>query len=394
MPQSLLPILTAFLASSYITPVSANPLMSNLGGLSIQQLFGRGTCAVPCGWAGQLCCAAGQACYTDAANQAQCSNTAALTLAATIAGSNGYWNVYTTTFVQSELVTITSVVSSWCASTAPATVYATPTSVAAPAATPVCDYASNQSPCGSICCASDQYCVTPGQCAAAAVGGSSAFYSSQWASTAAGSQTGFSAPLRPTSSTLLVLTSTASPTTTEPFMAPVATGANITLIPTEAQHKAGLSSGAIAGIVIGVLLGIALLLLLCFCFCLKKGFDGLLAIFGLGKRRRRTRETEYIEEYHHHSSRNGRGESRSWYGSGPRRPERREKKSNGLGNLLPIAGGLAGLWALLGLKRRNDRRRDDEKSDYTSSYGSYYTSESSASSDDRRTRDTRRSSRR
>lgn len=388
MPQSLLPILTASLASSFIASVSANPLIANQGGLDIQQLFGRGastTCALPCGWGDAFCCGTGQACYTDASNIAKCSDTTALTLAATIAGSNGYWNVYTTTFLQSELVTVTSVVSSWCASTAPATVYATPTSVVAPAPAPTlnCDYASNQSPCGSICCASGQYCVTPGQCAAAAVAGSSAYYSSNYASTAAGGQTGFSAPLRPTSSTLLVLTSTASPTTTEPFVAPVATGANITLIPTEAQHMAGLSGGAIAGIVIGVLLGIALLLLLCFCFCLKKGLDGILAVFGLGKKRR-TRETEYIEEYHHHSSRNGRGENRSWYGSGPRRPERREKRSNGLGNLLPIAGGLAGLWALLGLTRNNNnRRRNDEKSDYSSSYGSYYTSESELDSNHR-----------
>lgn len=377
MSRPLLPLLTAVLASSSIASVSANPLLSNLGGLSVQQLFGRGACAIPCGWAGQVCCGTGQACYTDASNQAQCSSTAAWTSAATIAGSNGYWNVYTTTYLQSELVTVTSVVSSWCASATPATVYATPTTAAAPAQTLVCDYASNQSPCGSICCASGQYCVTSGQCAAAAVAGSSAYYSSNYATSVAGTPTGFSAPLRPTSSTLLVLTSTASPTTTEPFVAPVATGANVTLIPTEALHSGGLSGGAIAGIVIGVLLGLALLFLLCFCFCLKKGLDGILAVFGLGKKRSRTRETEYIEEYHHHSSRNGRGENRSWYGSGPRRPERKEKKSGGLGNLLPIAGGLAGLWAILGLKRKNDRRRDDEKySDYSSSYGSYYTSES------------------
>ena len=406
MPQPLLHLITLFLASSQVT---ATPLIQNLQGLSLNSLFGRGTCAIPCGWSGQLCCAAGQACYTDANNQAQCSSTAAAAATTAYVANGGYWQMYTTTFVETDLVTVTKIASTYIASAA----VATTAYVAATTAVSTCNYALNETPCGSICCASSQYCYASGQCVANANGASSGYASTITSSAA------YSAPLRPTSSTLVVVTATNRPTTTVPFLSPVATGANITLTPTEAQASTGLSGGAIAGIVIGVLLGLALLFLICFYCCLKGIFDGLLAIFGLGKKRR-TRETEYIEERHHHSSYGGAagGGGRTWYGSNnrPARVERREEKKKG-GNLLGIAAGLGGLAALLGLKRkRDDRRRQDEKSDYSSSYGSsYYTSESeshiqnatardgldtdyyttgSASSDDRRTRDTRRSSRR
>ncbi|KAG9731553.1 hypothetical protein KCU73_g11562, partial [Aureobasidium melanogenum] len=89
-----------------------------------------------------------------------------------------------------------------------------------------------------------------------------------------------------------------------------------------------------------------------------------------------------------------RPDDRRWYGS---EAPRREKERSKFTELLGIGAGLAALAGILGLKRRHDRRRD-EKSEYSSAYtdatySDYYTSESSASSDDRRTRQTRRSSR-
>jgi len=156
------------------------------------------------------------------------------------------------------------------------------------------------------------------------------------------------------------------------------TGSNITFTPTQANSSnGGLSGGAIAGIVVGVLLGIAILLLICFYCCLRGLWDGFWALLGMGKRRRRTERTEYIEE-HRHTSYAGDGRvRRTWYGT-PKRVERRdERKSKSGGNLLGIAAGLAGLWAILGVKRNRDNKRRSEKSEYTeSSYGSYYTSES------------------
>ncbi|KAH0152403.1 hypothetical protein KCU67_g9860, partial [Aureobasidium melanogenum] len=104
----------------------------------------------------------------------------------------------------------------------------------------------------------------------------------------------------------------------------------------------------------------------------------------------------------HHRSYSGAGgayaasrpDDRRWYGS---EAPRREKEHSKFTELLGIGAGLAALAGILGLKRRHDRRRD-EKSEYSSAYtdatySDYYTSESSASSDDRRTRQTRRSSR-
>lgn len=331
-------------------------------------------CANPCGWQGQLCCAANQVCYTDSNNQAQCgaASVGALTVtqAATVAG--GYWQYYTTTYVETDLVTRTTIVSSYCPPVA--TVAAT---VTASAAAVKCNYALNESPCGTICCASGQYCYAANQCAAAGAGSSENYAKSFTTPTTV--TTPYSAPLRPTTGTLVVITATVSPTTTVPFQTPVATGANVTLTGTQAQTSGGLSGGAIAGIVIGVILGILLLLLLCLYFC----FRGAIGLFGggKGKKRRRT-ETEYVEEYHHHSG-GGSGGGRRWYGDRPSRPPPPPppKKSSGIGGAAGVAAGLAALWALLGVKRKHDRRQ--EKSDYTGSTASYsydYTTSTSESS--------------
>ncbi|THX55299.1 hypothetical protein D6D06_04980 [Aureobasidium pullulans] len=383
-----------------LSPTLANPLIPKelgISGLSLNSLFGRGNCETPCGWSGQICCTGGQSCYTDANNQAQCASTTAPAQSET----TGYWKYWTSTWVEThtetDIITKYSTGSSWCgdASTTAVvgggggvatSVWVAPSSaVASPTAASVsCNWNNGESSCGSICCASNQYCVTSGQCAAAA--GASSKISS-------GSSAGISPAILPTSSTLVIVTATSSPTTTVPFLAPVATGANVTLTGAQAVNPGGLSGGAIAGIVIGVIAGLILLSLLCLFCCARTLW---VAIFGR-KKNRRTERTEVIES-HHHTSYGGAGGA-AYAGSRPDRrwpgseSPRREKKKSKFNELLGVGAGLAALAGVLGLKRKHDRRRD-EKSDYSSaytdaSYSDYYTSESSASSDDRRTRGTR-----
>ncbi|GAM86063.1 hypothetical protein ANO11243_040730 [Dothideomycetidae sp. 11243] len=380
MPQPLLQLLLVSLASTSL--VSANPLLDNLRALDFNELFGRSaSCANPCGWSGQLCCSSSQYCYTDTNGQAQCGNNVGGS------GGSGYWTTWTSTYVQTDLITVTSVGSSYVGGASVAPAAATPT-------TAVCDYKLNESPCGSICCASNQYCVTAGQCGAAANPASSIIYASSYSATA--TTVGFQPPLRPTDSTLITVTSTQTPTITQSFLEPVATGANVTMTKVSQGNHGGLSGGAIAGIVIGVLFGLGLLFLICFCLCLKGLLDGILALFGFGKRnRRRETEREVVEEYHH-SSRHGR-DDRSYYsgaagGRGrPARVERKvERRGSGIGKeAVGIAGALAGLAAVLGFKRRQDQKRKErdeviEKRTYYSEAGGSrvtdMTSESSESS--------------
>ncbi|KAF1356870.1 hypothetical protein BDV97DRAFT_365579 [Delphinella strobiligena] len=391
--RTLLPLACLFTTLLTITPVEGSPSpkesWSQLRGLSWNVLFGRGSgssCPNACGWNSQLCCASYEACYTDSSDQAQCSATTATTAAVVTEINSGYWNYYTTVYTQTDLVTVTSTYSSWCASTAATNTWVAATTTWAAAtstASASCDWNNNESACGDICCASDQYCYSSGQCSAVTGGSSYSYYSSTESASAA---------VRPTSSSGVVVTATSSPTTTVPYIAPVATGANITLTGSESSHSGGLSGGAIAGIVIGVLLGLFLLALLIL-FCCARGI--WVALFG-GRRRRTTEREEYYESHRHRSGSGAAGAAggRTWYGR-PARVEtsRKEKTSGAFGETLGIAAALAGLAAILGLKRSRDRRREEEKSDLSSNYYSYYTSESSASSDDRRTRDTRRSSR-
>ncbi|EME49986.1 hypothetical protein DOTSEDRAFT_68715 [Dothistroma septosporum NZE10] len=334
-------------------------------GFELDDLFARD--CTPCGYYNQLCCTAGQTCGTDSAGEAVCS-AGQVTAAAT--ASNGYWQYITSTYVETDLVTRTTVMSTYISGAAT-------TGIA-------CNYANNETPCGSICCASGQYCFSAGQCTAAAGGGSSGYYSSY---TTPGATAG--APIRPTSSGNTVVTATHTPTTTVAFIAPVSTGANITLTNSEQSGGGGLSGGAIAGIVIGVLAGLFLLGLLCFCCCIKGLLDGLLACFGLGKKRRNRRtEVEEYERYSHHDSRHGGG--RTWYGAArpPARVDRTSRNSdhNKSKGILGVGAGLAALWAILGLKRRHENRRDEKYGTEYSYSSDYYTSSSSTSSDDRRTR--------
>lgn len=350
-PRPLLQLLTTVL----LTPHSTLAFPRHAG-VSFNDLFARG-CDNPCGYDDQYCCGANEGCYTDTNNIAQCT-----AQGGGGGGSGGYWQLYTTTYTETDLVTRTSVYSSYMAGgggVSPAT------------ATAACNWALNETPCGSICCASDQYCYQQGQCANAAGGGSSGYYSS-YATNSAG------APIRPTTSGTVVITATVSPTTTVPFMAPVATGANVTLTE-DHSGGGGLSGGAIAGIVIGVLAGLALLALLCFYCCLRGLLDGCLACFGLGNRRRRRTEVDEYERRSHHSSHGGRA-GRTWYGAArpTTRVDRVERKSHEGRNLLGIGAGLAALWAILGLKRRRDNRRNEEKYSEYSYSSDYYTNTSSS----------------
>jgi len=323
----------------------------------------RKRCSNPCGYYGQLCCASGEVCYTDANDQAQCGAGGATTTTAA-----GAWQYYTTTYVQTDLKTVTQTYSSY-----------------VPESTKSCSYSLGETPCGNVCCLSGQYCQSSGSCVAVG-GGSSGYYSSLYTVTTVVTNTA-SAPLRPTSNTLVTVTGTA--TTTQPFLTPVGTGGSI-IYGQSTSSGGGLSGGAIAGIVIGVIVGIIILLLICACWCAKGLIDGLLGIFGLGPRRRRTTEEVYVERHSHRSDRDRRGR-RTWFGQRPARTEVvDEKRRSGIGTAGWVAAGLGTLALWLGLKRRN--RRDD-KSDvsYDSAYYTDYMYSSAESSSDGRTRRTGRS---
>ncbi|MCJ1444682.1 MAG: hypothetical protein MMC23_005184 [Stictis urceolatum] len=324
-------------------------------------------CAVPCGWESQYCCSSDQKCYTSN-GIAGCSATAADSQAAqTGGGGGGGYQLYTTTYTETDLRTITS---TWSVMATPGNSYGgTPTATGDVTATALVCGAGQES-CGSwLCCDSSQMCISPGQC---------------------GAKSSNSAFIRPTSNTVATVTSTAAATTTEAFQTPVASdGSNISAQP----DNNGLSGGAIAGIVIGVLLGLFLLFLLLACLCCKGLIDGLLALFGCGKKRR-TEET-YIETHHSHHGSHGPPPKRRWFGmaAGPSRPK--PEKKSGIG-FLGVAGILGTLAVILGLKRKHDRHHD-EKSSYGSvtsySYSDDYTTSASSASSDRRTRTTRHSRR-
>jgi hypothetical protein len=228
-----------------------------------------------------------------------------------------------------------------------------------------CIYSLGEVPCGSICCAIGQYCMTDiNQCAAAG-GGSSAYFSSFYTVTQLAS-----VPVRPTSNTVLTVTATGLATATVPFSAPVGTDGS-TLIGAQATTQGQkLSAGAIAGIVIGVIAGIILLFLILLCCCAKGAIDGVMGLFRGGKKRRT--ETTYIEERHsHHGS--SRPAGRTWYGGRPTRVDRTDKKkTGGLGGLATVGAGLGAMALLLGLKRKREQRNDAKSnSNYSYDYESY-----------------------
>lgn len=359
IPTSLLCLVA--LISQSARPVVAGPLLlsEQLPSLGNNSLVERGSCAngqTACGYYGQLCCNSNQYCYTDANDQAQCGqNDPTTTQYQTVAQStSGQWSVYTTTYVQTNLQTVTTTYSSFF-----------------PAATAQCTYALGETPCGSCCCQSGEMCQAPNQCVVV-VAGSSAYYSTQSAIV----------PLRGTSGATITLTATGSITTTVPYESAVGTGGAILTGKVSTSH--GLSGGAIAGIVIGVIAGLILLFLLCACLCFKALWDGLLICLGIRRRGRRRTEEVYIDR---RTSRR-RSDGRTWFGTAPRRESRtsvdvveKRRESSGWGGLATVGAALGGLALLLGLKRRRDRRREEDKSSvsYDSYYSSNYTSASELS---------------
>ncbi|KAH6678307.1 hypothetical protein B0J14DRAFT_319373 [Halenospora varia] len=350
-PPNLLSLLLVALPS--IRTAHAWPVW---GHLDFSFLEGRTVCASYCGADNQYCCTAGTTCTTLAAgNVATCM--AGSGTVATV-GSGGGYAVYTTTFTETDLILRTSTYSSYWQ--APTTVQST---YVAPAVVPICTTSLGQTSCGTICCAADQQCASAASCTAR---------TSSWTYSATST---YSAPLRPTSGGVSTATSLVSATTTQSFIPPAtASGSALPIINSGSK---GLSAGAIAGIVIGTIAGVLLLLLICFCCIVKAGFDGILAIFGLGKGRRRSSErVEVVEERY---SRHGSGTASrrqthtGWFGAGkPARvtESRKKKSSSGFGGLGAVGAGLLGLAVILGLKRKSDKKKPPV-SDISSSYYSY-----------------------
>ena len=352
MPPSLLYLIAVIAhASSPVSAAVVPPLDQNLPSLEDQQLVARGDCANPCGYYGQYCCEADESCYTNAANLALCGQTTAAPAVETVTVyPSGVWSMVTTTYVQTDLQTITTTYSTWI-----------------PGATgPAVTYALSQIPCGNTVCLAGQWCSAPNVCMAIS-GGSTAYYGSFTAGV----------PLRATTGTVLTVTSTGSPTATVPYETPIGTSGGLIYGAQATTQGHVLSGGAIAGIVIGVIAGIILLLLLCACLCFKTLWDGLLSIFGIN-RRRRTETTEVYEERRHRRG-------RTWFGA-PAKASRtsvdvveKEKRGRGWGGLIGVGAALSGLALLLGWKRQRDRRREEDKS--SASYGSYYSSEYTSESE-------------
>lgn len=351
-PPTLFSLILALL--SHTKPVSAGPYPKNeIHDFGFGFLMDRG-CDTYCGYNDMYCCSAGETCYTNSFTIAECLTTAA----------SGGWQYFTTLTTETDYIVKTITYSSTFIGAASTTTAPNPETTVA------CQWALGQLACGAICCKSSQYCAEAGQCLDS--------------NTAAGTTT-YSAPVRGTSGASTI---TKTATTTRPFETPVGTsGSSIGVTSASTSHH--LSGGAIAGIVIGVLAAIGLLILICFCCILRSGFDALLAIFGLGPKRR-PRRTEIITTEERYSRHGGsRSEHRGWFGTAGR-PKRtavvtEKKKSSGLGGAGIVGAGLVALATILGLKRRNDRVKEEratrvERSDISSDYYSdYYTNTQSES---------------
>lgn len=316
-------------------------------------------CANPCGYYSQVCCGPNEVCSTDANNQAVCGPVVAAGVPAP--AGQGNWQYYTTTYVQTDLRTVTTTFSTFFP-------IATQNFVPTTSVSNQCRYSLGEAPCGAICCSAGQNCMADiNQCVAVG-GGSSVFYSSIYTVPPMAS-----VPVRPTSNIVFTVTSTGPASTTVPFQTPVGTDGS-TLIGAQATRTGRrLSAGAIAGIVIGVIAGIILLFLICVCCCFKGAIDGIMGLFG-GRRRRRV-ETTYIEE--RHSRHGSRPTGRTWYGARPARVDRVDKrKSGGLGGFAAVTAGLGALALGLGLKRKRDRRNDAKSNSEYSYYDSSFSGDS------------------
>ncbi|KAH9236109.1 hypothetical protein K456DRAFT_1832197 [Colletotrichum gloeosporioides 23] len=329
------------LLASAPTPILAHPYpLQNIANNLFYELgdkFMKRDCVQRCGADSQYCCGSGEQCYT-VNNIAGCS---------TVNGGGGY-GIYTTTWTETNTFTST-VTTNW-----PETTKASGGGSTGATCVPQND---GETACGSICCASNQYCAYSGQCA-----------QKGWDITTITSNgvpitTQFSAPYR--------VTSTGA---TGTFASQTATGTGTAVPIADEGTGGGLSGGAIAGIVIGTLAGLGLLMLLCFC-CIARGLWGL--IFG-GKKKERSRErVEVVEErYSRHGSRMPSAHSHrpshgGWFGGGrPASASRRKEEKKEGAKWLGLGAAAATMAALLNMKKDKPARKP-ERSTYTDSYYSY-----------------------
>ncbi|KAK3383846.1 hypothetical protein B0T24DRAFT_673674 [Lasiosphaeria ovina] len=228
---------------------------------------------------------------------------------------------------------------------------------------------SGQIACGPVCCTNQQYCGWRGQCLDNIPGpGGGGVVPTVITTGGQVITTQYSAPFRVTSG---VLTGTAASATT-----------TNTAAVTPGGTASSLSPGAIAGIVIGTLAGIALLLLICACCVVRGLWHGIMALLGLGPKKKKTEtvveEERYTRRGSTHSHRDTHG---GWFGGGGRpstvASRKEKKKSSGLG-LLGIGAAIGTILLLLGL-RKDKKKKPTRKtrSDVSSSYWSdSYTADS------------------
>lgn len=318
--------------------VSAHPYGRNdLAAAGFDYLLPR-QCDNPCGIDDQYCCGGGEVCFTSN-DIAGCSS----------ADGAGH-GVYITTWTQTQTFTST-ITTSW-----PAKETGSGgggggggggdgTGDCSPSA-------ENEEACGSICCASWQYCAYKGQCLPR--DGASSVPVSTY-TTNGQLTTQFSQPYRITSTTGASATATGGAGDAEDSTA--GTGSK-------------LSGGAIAGIVVGTLAGVALLMLLCFC-CVVRGLWAVLCGRDRDKdkerERRRSRSRTVVTEERYArragSPHSHREHHRTWYGtrvSSPsdrgRRPEQKKSKFS-----LWMMAIMSTLAALLFLNRGKNKKKDSEK---------------------------------
>ncbi|EHA53950.1 hypothetical protein MCOR27_008689 [Pyricularia oryzae] len=339
-------------------------------------------CANPCGMDSQYCCGSGERCFTSNG------------LAGCTAAAGGGFALFTTTWTQTQ--TFTSTGSTYF----PAATTQAPNDCIVPPG-------SGWTSCGSICCASNQYCAQKNQCMAKGAGGGGIIWTtSTYTSDGQVKTTQFSAPYRVTGSG--GATGTAIP------------GATGTADNQNGEEGGGggggLTAGQIAGIVIGVIAAVVILIVICAC-CIVRGLClGVMGLLGLGGKKdsRKSEKTVVEERYVRRgasrgtSAHTGRDRHSGWF-SGSGRPStvtsRKEKKDSGAG-WLGLAGAAGTILLLLGLKKNEDKKKKTQvveerrrssrrpRSEVSASTWDSYTSYTDPSSvgtrRTSRTRDTRR----